>query len=45
MHAQGQINFTQLMLCENVSIRIHMMSFDETKPMQKRITQIALLEF
>jgi hypothetical protein len=37
MHAHDQINFTQLKLCENVAIRIQMMSVDETKPMQKEI--------
>jgi hypothetical protein len=40
MHAQDQINFTQLMLCENVAIRIQMMSFDETKPMQKELLKL-----
>jgi hypothetical protein len=35
MHAHDQINFTQPKLCENIAIRIQMMSFDETKPMQK----------
>jgi hypothetical protein len=33
------------MLCENVAIRVQMMSFDKTKPMQKRTTQIAFLDF
>jgi hypothetical protein len=40
MHAHDQINFTQLELCENVAIRIQMMSFDETKPMQKELPNL-----
>jgi hypothetical protein len=37
MHAcTWPINFTQQMLCENVAIRVQMMSFDKTKPMQKK---------
>jgi hypothetical protein len=37
MHVHDQINFTQLKLCENIAIRIQIMSFDETKPMQKEL--------
>jgi hypothetical protein len=38
MHAcTWPINFTQQMLCEKFAIRVQMMSFDKTKPMQKEL--------
>jgi hypothetical protein len=44
MHAHGQLISHNLCCVKMLQLGFQMMSFDKTKPMQKRITQKALLE-